>query len=168
MLMALLLHAVPALARRDPTAVPGRSCLQHRTPAAWACLCRSDLIWFSMASPLLYGTGGNEPTPQIRSGRLGRAWSDSGARAQLLTALDADNLKAGMRVPGLIRFGAATDAYIGNTNGGPRMYFNIEDHLAHSTGIRNVPFEACALCSASPSRVPLSLPEAQHSCTGSR
>lgn len=47
-----------------------------------------------------------------------------------------------MRVPGLIRFGAATDAYIGNTNGGPRMYFNIEDHLAHSTGVRNVAFEA--------------------------
>ena len=95
-----------------------------------------------MASRLLWGIGGNAPAPETGSGRLGKAWSDGSARAQLLTALDADNLKAGMRVPGLIRFGAATDAYIGNTNGGPRMYFNIEDHLAHSTGSRNVPFEA--------------------------
>ena len=60
---------------------------------------------------------------------------------QLLAALDMQGLRAGFRVPGLVRFGAATDAYIGNTNGGPRMYFNIEDHLSHSTGERNTAFE---------------------------
>lgn len=66
---------------------------------------------------------------------------DSLLAAQLLVALNAQNLRAGFRVPGLIRFGAATDAYIGNTNGGPRMYVNIEDHLSHSTGERNAAFE---------------------------
>jgi len=60
---------------------------------------------------------------------------------QLLAALDTQDLRAGFRVPGLVRFGAATDAYIGNTNGGPRMYVTIEDHLSHSTGERNRAFE---------------------------
>ena len=78
---------------------------------------------------------------QLRCTKM-KTGHDAHLWAQLLTALETQNLRSGLRIPGLIRFGAATDAYIGNTNGGPRMYWNLEDHLSHSTGERNVPFEA--------------------------
>ena len=43
----------------------------------------------------------------------------------------------GFRTPGLIRFVTAQDFYLSNTNGGPRMYVNIEDYLSLSNGQPN-------------------------------
>lgn len=44
------------------------------------------------------------------------------------------------RTPGLIRFISAEDAYLSPTNGGPRMYINLEDHLSYNTGKLNKEF----------------------------
>ncbi|KAK9908861.1 hypothetical protein WJX75_003902 [Coccomyxa subellipsoidea] len=46
----------------------------------------------------------------------------------------AKDLAGGFAVPPLIRFVNGEEAYLSNTNGGPRMFFNIEDHLSMSTG----------------------------------
>lgn len=49
----------------------------------------------------------------------------------------AEDLLGGFVVPPLIRFVNGELAYLANANGGPRMYFNIEDHLSKSTGVDN-------------------------------
>eukprot|EP01023_Acetabularia_acetabulum_P065410 TRINITY_DN8655_c0_g1_i3.p1 TRINITY_DN8655_c0_g1~~TRINITY_DN8655_c0_g1_i3.p1 ORF type:complete len:582 (+),score=94.72 TRINITY_DN8655_c0_g1_i3:131-1876(+) len=49
-------------------------------------------------------------------------------------------LYEGFRSPALVRFVGEEDAYISNTNGGPRMYVNIEDHLIHN-GRNNQQFQ---------------------------
>ncbi|EIE25101.1 hypothetical protein COCSUDRAFT_40439 [Coccomyxa subellipsoidea C-169] len=50
-------------------------------------------------------------------------------------AVIAENLGPGFAVPPLIRFVNGEEAYLANTNGGPRMFFNIEDHLSMVMGI---------------------------------
>jgi hypothetical protein len=46
----------------------------------------------------------------------------------------------GFRTPGLIRFVNEEEAYLSPTNGGPRMYINLEDHLSYNTGKPNKEF----------------------------
>ena len=55
--------------------------------------------------------------------------------------MKAGNLGLGFAVPPLIRFVNGEEAYLANTNGGPRMFFNIEDHLSFSTGVDNTMFQ---------------------------
>lgn len=57
-------------------------------------------------------------------------------------AVVAEDLAGGFAVPPLIRFVNGEEAYLSNTNGGPRMFFNIEDHLSMSTGVDNTKFQA--------------------------
>jgi hypothetical protein len=47
------------------------------------------------------------------------------------------SLWEGFRTPALIRFVTGEDFYISNTQGGPRMYVNIEDYLGLTTGKPN-------------------------------
>ena len=61
------------------------------------------------------------------------------------------NLTKGFRIPGLIRFVNGEAGYLAPTNGGPRMYINIEDHLHWTTGMVNIEFQvlcpaACTEC----------------------
>ena len=48
-------------------------------------------------------------------------------------------------IPPLIRILGAEDAYLSNAHGGPRMFFNIEDHLSKSTGVVNTQFQVLCL-----------------------
>ena len=45
-----------------------------------------------------------------------------------------DGPGASVPVQPLIRFVNGEGAYLANANGGPRMFFNMEDHTSHSTG----------------------------------
>jgi len=47
----------------------------------------------------------------------------------------------GFRVPALIRFVNDETPYLSNTNGGPRMFVNLEDHLSHTLKKPNLQFE---------------------------
>ncbi|KAK9908511.1 hypothetical protein WJX75_008992 [Coccomyxa subellipsoidea] len=47
----------------------------------------------------------------------------------------------GFRVPPLIRFVSGETPYLSNTNGGPRMFVNLEDHLSHTLKKPNLEFE---------------------------
>jgi hypothetical protein len=44
-----------------------------------------------------------------------------------------------------VRFVAGERAYLSNTQGGPRMYINIEDYLTYATGKTNKEFQVGAL-----------------------
>jgi hypothetical protein len=68
--------------------------------------------------------------------------SNSKSPLQVGDAVIAENLGPGFAVPPLIRFVNGEEAYLANTNGGPRMFFNIEDHLSMSTGVDNTKFQA--------------------------
>lgn len=50
-------------------------------------------------------------------------------------------LWSGTRTPFLTRFVKGEDGYLSNTNGGPRMYMNLEDFVLYSTGVRNAAFQ---------------------------
>ena len=52
------------------------------------------------------------------------------------------NLLVGFRTPALIRFVSGEDFYLSPSQGGPRMYVNIEDHLSISSGRQNNEFDA--------------------------
>jgi hypothetical protein len=60
---------------------------------------------------------------------------------QLAGVMYAEDLLAGFVVPPLIRFVNGESPYLANANGGPRMFFNIEDHLSKSTGVINTKFQ---------------------------
>lgn len=53
-----------------------------------------------------------------------------------------DKLYEGFRTPPLLRFVTAEEFYLSPTNGGPRMYVNMEDYISHSSGKPNEPFQA--------------------------
>lgn len=40
----------------------------------------------------------------------------------------------GFRSPALVRFVAGERGYLSNTNGGPRLYINMEDYISAATG----------------------------------
>ena len=44
-------------------------------------------------------------------------------------------------MPALLRFVNNETPYLGMSNGGPRMYINMEDHVSHSLKKPNIPFE---------------------------
>ena len=69
--------------------------------------------------------------------------------AQVVGAVTSQDLAGGFVVPPLLRFVSAEDAYLSNTNGGARMFFNIEDHLSWNTGVVNARFQARTLSCAS-------------------
>lgn len=52
----------------------------------------------------------------------------------------ADELWEGFRTPILIRFVGEEDAYLSNTNGGPRAYFNMEDYVSYNSRMDNKKF----------------------------
>jgi hypothetical protein len=52
-----------------------------------------------------------------------------------------DDLLLGFPVPPLIRFVGEEEAYLSNANGGPRIFFNIEDHQSYQTGHPNTKFD---------------------------
>jgi len=56
------------------------------------------------------------------------------------TVYGPDNLWQGFRTPGLLRFVAGEDFYVSMSNGGPRMYVNIEDYVTRSSGKPNDKF----------------------------
>jgi hypothetical protein len=60
----------------------------------------------------------------------------------VVAAVTQQDLAAGFVVPPLLRFVSAEGAYLSNAHGGPRMFLNIEDHLADSTGRVNARFQA--------------------------
>lgn len=68
--------------------------------------------------------------------------SQTGLHWQVARAVVAEDLGLGFAVPPLIRFVNGEQAYLANSNGGPRMFFNIEDHLSKSTGVENTKFQA--------------------------
>ena len=47
----------------------------------------------------------------------------------------------GFLVPPLVRFVSGDQGYLDMTNGGPRMFINLEDHISHTTKKPNLPFE---------------------------
>eukprot|EP00884_Botryococcus_braunii_P005954 jgi/Botrbrau1/1535/Bobra.0107s0023.1 len=51
-----------------------------------------------------------------------------------------DHLAYGFRAPSLVRFVNSEKAYLSPTNGGARMYVNMEDHVSYNTGRPNVEF----------------------------
>lgn len=58
-----------------------------------------------------------------------------------VSALWKSGLGEGFRVPALLRFVNGEDPYLAMSNGGPRMYINMEDHVSHSLKKPNIPFE---------------------------
>lgn len=58
-----------------------------------------------------------------------------------MVALLKDGASEGFRVPGLIRFVNDETPYLSNTNGGARMFVNLEDHLSHTLKKPNLEFE---------------------------
>lgn len=60
------------------------------------------------------------------------------------------NLLLGFPVPGLIRFVGEEDAFLSNANGGPRIFFNIEDHQSYQTGTANHRFDVSLILSCWP------------------
>ncbi|CAK0783638.1 hypothetical protein CVIRNUC_006837 [Coccomyxa viridis] len=61
--------------------------------------------------------------------------------AKVGRAVAAENLGDGFLVPPLIRFVNGEGAYLSMSNGGPRAYFNIEDHISKSSGVENTKFQ---------------------------
>jgi len=59
---------------------------------------------------------------------------------QVGRAMYEENLLLGFSVPPLIRFVGEEEAFLSNANGGPRIFFNIEDHQSYQTGMPNVKF----------------------------
>lgn len=53
----------------------------------------------------------------------------------------SEDLLLGFPVPPLIRFVGQEEAYLSNTNGAPRIFFNIEDHQSYQTGHPNHRFD---------------------------
>lgn len=66
------------------------------------------------------------------------SWESS---VQVGRAVAAENLGDGFLVPPLIRFVNGEGAYLSMSNGGPRAYFNIEDHISKSSGVENTKFQ---------------------------
>ena len=64
---------------------------------------------------------------------------------QVGTAIVAENLGDGFLVPPLIRFVNGEEAYLAMSNGGPRAYFNVEDHISKSSGKENTKFQVRVL-----------------------
>ena len=65
---------------------------------------------------------------------------------QIGDAIYQRNLSSGFAVPPLIRFTGGPEqggeaGYISTGQGGPRIHFNVEDHLSRSSGKLNVPFQ---------------------------
>ena len=60
---------------------------------------------------------------------------------QVHDAMYEQDLLLGFPVPPLIRFVGQEDAFISNANGGPRIFFNIEDHQSYQTGMANRRFD---------------------------
>ena len=60
---------------------------------------------------------------------------------QVGLAVAAENLGDGFLVPPLIRFVNGEEAYLAMTNGGPRAFFNVEDHISKSSGVENTKFQ---------------------------
>ncbi|KAK9838533.1 hypothetical protein WJX81_005953 [Elliptochloris bilobata] len=60
---------------------------------------------------------------------------------QVAATVAAQDLAGGFVVPPLLRFVSAEGAYLSNAHGGPRMFFNIEDHLKDNTGHVNARFQ---------------------------
>ena len=67
---------------------------------------------------------------------------------QVGRAVAAENLGDGFLVPPLIRFVNGEEAYLSMSNGGPRAYFNIEDHISKSSGVENTKFQVRVLSCA--------------------
>jgi hypothetical protein len=57
-----------------------------------------------------------------------------------------ERLAYGFRAPSLVRFVNAETAYLSPTNGGARMYINMEDHVSYNTGRPNVEFLVRYFC----------------------
>lgn len=55
--------------------------------------------------------------------------------------MHTQDLRLGFPVPPLIRFVGREEALISNTNGGPRIFLNIEDHQSYQTGVANRRFD---------------------------
>lgn len=62
-----------------------------------------------------------------------------------LVDLWSNGANQGFLVPPLVRFVSEDSGYLSYTNGGPRMFINLEDHLSHTTKKPNVQFEVCRL-----------------------
>ena len=60
---------------------------------------------------------------------------------QVQDTMDKENFAMGFPVPPLIRFVGEEKAHLSNANGGPRVFFNIEDHQSYQTGRPNTMFE---------------------------
>lgn len=56
-----------------------------------------------------------------------------------------EQLGAGFLVPPLIRFVNGEEAFLSMTNGGPRAFFNIEDHISKSSGVDNTNFQVSSM-----------------------
>ena len=67
---------------------------------------------------------------------------------QVSRAVAAENLGDGFLVPPLIRFVNGEEAYLSMSNGRPRAYFNIEDHISKSSGMENTKFQVRILICA--------------------
>ena len=67
---------------------------------------------------------------------------------QVGRAVAAESLGDGFLVPPLIRFVNGEEAYLSMSNGGPRAYFNIEDHISKSSGVENTKFQVGVLSCA--------------------
>ncbi len=57
-------------------------------------------------------------------------------------AIQGSSLAEGFVLPNLIRFLNAEGAYLSNTQGGPRMFVNLEDDISGSTARVNARFQA--------------------------
>ena len=74
---------------------------------------------------------------------------------QVGRAVAAESLGDGFLVPPLIRFVNGEEAYLSMSNGGPRAYFNIEDHISKSSGVENTKFQVRVLICADYGHDPL-------------
>ena len=59
----------------------------------------------------------------------------------MAAAIQASSLGGGFVMPNLVRFLSAEGAYLANTQGGARMFVNLEDDLSPSTGRVNTRFQ---------------------------
>lgn len=58
-----------------------------------------------------------------------------------LAKLWDEGASQGFLVPPLVRFVSGDRGYLDMTNGGPRMFINLEDHISHTTKQPNLHFE---------------------------
>ena len=61
----------------------------------------------------------------------------------------SQDLLLGFSVPPLIRFVGPEQPFLSNANGGPRIFFNIEDHQSYQTGKPNTRFDVSRYLAAS-------------------